>query len=190
MKEAAEIRKVAVLGCGLIGFSWGVVFARNGLNVNMYNRKSKSLHTVTHRIYDALRFLKEEGMIENAARMGEYFLKSLQQIQNDKIKEIRGRGLMIGLEFHPEAGGARQYMVVKRIAGGNLALMQKPDHVRGRLGRHGAPPSGPAARIRRPRALRAAPAAGPQGPGGRRARAHLAEPRGPEAGRHPLGGRR
>jgi acetylornithine/succinyldiaminopimelate/putrescine aminotransferase len=33
----------------------------------------------------------------------------LQQIQSPLIKEVRGRGLMIGLELFPRAGGARTY---------------------------------------------------------------------------------
>ena len=57
----------------------------------------------------ALRVLVEEGMIENAANIGAYFLEGLQQFRNPLIKEIRGKGLMIGVEFLPEAGGARQY---------------------------------------------------------------------------------
>jgi len=57
----------------------------------------------------ALKVLIEEGMIENAATMGEYFLAELQKIKQPLIKEIRGKGLFIGVEFHPEAGGARQY---------------------------------------------------------------------------------
>ena len=57
----------------------------------------------------ALKVLQEEGMIENAANMGSYFLKSLQSIADDRVAEVRGRGLLIGMEFKPEAGGARQY---------------------------------------------------------------------------------
>lgn len=57
----------------------------------------------------ALKVLIEEGMIENAAAVGAHFLAGLQRIQSPVIKEVRGRGLMIGLEFHPEAGGARAY---------------------------------------------------------------------------------
>ena len=56
----------------------------------------------------ALKVLVEEGMIENAARMGAYFKQGLEQIGGDKIKEVRGRGLMIGVEFHAAAGGARR----------------------------------------------------------------------------------
>ena len=57
----------------------------------------------------ALKVLVDEKMVENAAEMGAYFLEGLQQIDSDKIKEVRGRGLMIGIEFFPEVGGARQY---------------------------------------------------------------------------------
>ena len=57
----------------------------------------------------ALKVLVEEGMIENAAKMGDYLIDGLRQIRNPLIKEIRGKGLMIGMEFLPEAGGARSY---------------------------------------------------------------------------------
>ena len=57
----------------------------------------------------ALRVLAEENLVENADRMGAYFLEGLREINNSLIKEIRGRGLMIAVEFDPAAGGARQY---------------------------------------------------------------------------------
>jgi ornithine--oxo-acid transaminase len=57
----------------------------------------------------ALKVLVEEGMIENAALMGTYFLEGLKQINSSLIKEIRGKGLLIGLELFSEAGGARSY---------------------------------------------------------------------------------
>jgi len=67
MKKPDEFKKVAVIGCGLIGYSWGVVFSRGGLDVTMYNRKSKTLDTVRDRIKEALEFLADEGMIEAGA---------------------------------------------------------------------------------------------------------------------------
>jgi ornithine--oxo-acid transaminase len=45
-------------------------------------------------------------MIENAARMGEYFLAALRQLKNPIIREVRGKGLLIGVERVPEVGGA------------------------------------------------------------------------------------
>jgi len=75
----------------------------------------------------AMRVLVEEGMIENAARMGAYFLEGLRQIRSDKIKEIRGRGLMIGMELHPEAGGARQYS--ERLQAAGLLCKETHSHI-------------------------------------------------------------
>ncbi|MBW1720590.1 MAG: ornithine--oxo-acid transaminase [Deltaproteobacteria bacterium] len=57
----------------------------------------------------ALKVLIEENMIENAAAMGEYFLEGLRRIRSHHIKEIRGKGLLIGMELFPEAGGARRF---------------------------------------------------------------------------------
>ncbi|MBW2015931.1 MAG: ornithine--oxo-acid transaminase [Deltaproteobacteria bacterium] len=57
----------------------------------------------------ALKVLIEENMIENAAAMGEYFLEGLRRIRSPHIKEIRGKGLLIGMELFPEAGGARRF---------------------------------------------------------------------------------
>jgi ornithine--oxo-acid transaminase len=57
----------------------------------------------------ALKVLVEENMVDNAAEMGTYFLDGLRQIKNPIIKEVRGKGLMIGLELWPETGGARRY---------------------------------------------------------------------------------
>jgi ornithine--oxo-acid transaminase len=57
----------------------------------------------------ALKVLIAEKMIENAANMGNYFLKGLEGLQNSRIKEVRGKGLLIGLELLPDAGGARRY---------------------------------------------------------------------------------
>jgi len=57
----------------------------------------------------ALRVLIEEDMIANAAEMGEYFQEQLAEINSPHVKEVRGKGLMIGVELHPQAGGARRF---------------------------------------------------------------------------------
>jgi ornithine--oxo-acid transaminase len=57
----------------------------------------------------AIRVLIEEDMIGNAARMGEYLIGRLKDIRSPRIKEVRGRGLMIAVELQPDAGGARSY---------------------------------------------------------------------------------
>jgi len=57
----------------------------------------------------ALRVLVEEGMIDNAREMGDYFLKRLCEVKSPHVKEVRGLGLFIGVELHDEAGGARRF---------------------------------------------------------------------------------
>lgn len=57
----------------------------------------------------ALRVLVDEGMIENAARMGEYLMEQLAEIPSPHVKEVRGKGLLIGIELKTEAGGARRF---------------------------------------------------------------------------------
>ena len=57
----------------------------------------------------AVKVLIEEGMIENAAKMGDYLMGRLLRIESPHIKEVRGKGLMIGVELHEEAGGARRF---------------------------------------------------------------------------------
>jgi ornithine--oxo-acid transaminase len=72
----------------------------------------------------ALRVLVEENMIENAWSMGERFLAGLRALGSPLIKDIRGRGLMIGVELHPDAGGARTYC--EKLMG--LGILCKDTH--------------------------------------------------------------
>ncbi len=58
---------------------------------------------------EALKVLVEEGLIERAAELGPYFLERLQRIESEQIQEVRGKGLLIGVELKPEAGGARRF---------------------------------------------------------------------------------
>jgi ornithine--oxo-acid transaminase len=72
----------------------------------------------------ALRVLVEEGMIPNAERQGARFLAQLRSIKSPAVREVRGRGLMLAVELHPEAGGARRYCERLREAG----LLAKDTH--------------------------------------------------------------
>ena len=57
----------------------------------------------------ALEVLVEEKLPERAAEMGEYFMEGLRKIKSPHVKEIRGKGLLIGVELKHEAGGARRF---------------------------------------------------------------------------------
>ncbi len=72
----------------------------------------------------AIRVLVEENMIENSATQGAYFLEQLRGIRANAVREVRGRGLMLAVELHPEAGGARRYCEALRQRG----LLAKDTH--------------------------------------------------------------
>lgn len=57
----------------------------------------------------ALRVLVEEGLVENAARMGQRFAHGLAGFDYPSMREVRQVGLWIGIELRPEVGGARRY---------------------------------------------------------------------------------
>jgi len=73
---------------------------------------------------EALKVLVEENLIENSATLGDYFLEQLRGIRSNVIQDVRGRGLMLAVQFHPEAGGARRYVEALRQRG----LLAKDTH--------------------------------------------------------------
>jgi len=76
---------------------------------------------------EALKVIKEENLPERAATLGKYFLDQLKTIKSPHIKEVRGRGLLIGIELKPEAGGARRFCEALKEAG--LLCKETHDHV-------------------------------------------------------------
>ena len=57
----------------------------------------------------AIDVLKDENLSENAALMGEYFSDHLAEIPSKHVKEVRGKGLLIGVELKASAGGGRRF---------------------------------------------------------------------------------
>lgn len=57
----------------------------------------------------AIRVLEEEGLVERSAELGVYLVTRLREIKSKYIKEVRGRGLFVGVELHKSAGGARRF---------------------------------------------------------------------------------
>jgi ornithine--oxo-acid transaminase len=58
---------------------------------------------------EALKVLVEERLPERSAELGNYLLDRLRAIQSPHIREIRGKGLWIGIVLQPQAGGARRF---------------------------------------------------------------------------------
>jgi ornithine--oxo-acid transaminase len=73
----------------------------------------------------ALDVLIDENLSEQAEVLGRRFRDGLEAIRSDKIKEIRGAGLLNAIELTPEAGEARQYTVKLK----DLGVLAKETHV-------------------------------------------------------------
>ena len=66
-------------------------------------------------------------MVENAHAMGARFPRwPAAQINSPAVKEVRGRGLMIAIELHPQASGVRRYCDALRLRG--LLCKDTHDH--------------------------------------------------------------
>lgn len=48
----------------------------------------------------AIDAIHEDNMVENSMKMGNLFKSKISEIKTDKICDIRGRGLFLGVEFH------------------------------------------------------------------------------------------
>ncbi len=57
----------------------------------------------------ALAVIRDEKLAERSEKMGTYFMEQLAEIPSPHVKEVRGKGLLIGVELKPEAGGARRF---------------------------------------------------------------------------------
>ena len=75
---------------------------------------------------EALKVLIEEGMIENAANQGERLKAGLEAVRGKRVKEVRGRGLMVAVELDADAGGARAYCQALQARG--LLCKETHDH--------------------------------------------------------------
>lgn len=51
----------------------------------------------------SLKVLRQEKLVQNSTKMGEYFMKKLKSIKSPHIREVRGKGLWIGIELTSRA---------------------------------------------------------------------------------------
>jgi ornithine--oxo-acid transaminase len=68
--------------------------------------------------------LEDEKLVERSARLGKKFLEDLKSIQHPFIKEVRGRGLFIGVEIDPNKAQART--ICERLM--HKGLLSKETH--------------------------------------------------------------
>ena len=72
----------------------------------------------------ALEVIEDESLTERSRELGEHLLGQLRGLRSNRVREIRGRGLLVGIELEPEAGPARDYSV--RLL--ELGVLSKDTH--------------------------------------------------------------
>lgn len=75
----------------------------------------------------AIGVLREERLAERAESLGTYFIEQLAEIPSPHVREVRGKGLLIGVELKPEAGGARRFCEALQKRG--ILAKETHDHV-------------------------------------------------------------
>ena len=78
-----------------------------------------------------LDIMEEENLVENAKSIGDFLIKELKAMPYDGIKEVRGRGLMIGIEFKESIKEARTKLLFEEkvftgVAGTNTIRLLPP----------------------------------------------------------------
>jgi ornithine--oxo-acid transaminase len=57
----------------------------------------------------SLEVILEEHLVEKSRDLGAWLLEELRKLNSPRVKEVRGKGLMIGVEIRTESGTARPY---------------------------------------------------------------------------------
>lgn len=73
---------------------------------------------------EALSVLDDEKLVERSAELGEYFIESLRKINHPLIKDVRGKGLFIGVEIESDLASAR--LVCERLM--DKGILSKETH--------------------------------------------------------------
>lgn len=77
---------------------------------------------------EGLKVLEEEGLVERSAEMGAYLIGRLREVQAEVrplVRDVRGRGLWVGVDIEPSCATARD--LVERLAAGGV--LSKETHV-------------------------------------------------------------
>jgi len=75
----------------------------------------------------SLKVIRDEKLAERSAQLGEYFIEQLSEIPSPHVKEVRGKGLLIGVELKPEAQGARRFC--EALKGKGILAKETHDNV-------------------------------------------------------------
>ena len=95
------------------GFPVGGVLIKNHIKseFGMLGTTFGGNHLACTAVLAVLKTIKEEGLLKNSKELENYFREKMSKIYS--IKKIKGRGLMLGLEFEFEAAGLRKKLIFK-----------------------------------------------------------------------------
>ena len=93
--------------CIAKSFSYGLPFGFVATTQSLAEAMPKGSHGSTFAGYPVactaaakvIQYIKQHDLLSNVAIVGKYFMQQLQSIDSPVIKEVRGKGLMIGLEL-------------------------------------------------------------------------------------------
>jgi acetylornithine/LysW-gamma-L-lysine aminotransferase len=99
------------------GVPMGAVLCSDGVNVPMKSHTSTfgGNPLACAAALASLEIMEREKLPEKAKILGEYFLGELRSIKSEKIREVRGLGLMIGIELKEKAGPSAQRIIEKGV---------------------------------------------------------------------------
>ena len=74
---------------------------------------------------------EEENLVENARVVGDYLIEKLKELESEKVKDIRGRGLMIGIDLDCPHAEVRKPLIYEQhcftgCAGTNILRLLPP----------------------------------------------------------------
>lgn len=74
--------------------------------------------------------IEDDNLLRRSVELGEKIRSNLNRIKNKYgiIKEVRGRGLMIAVEFEPELNNSVAEIVKERLVEKNIILVKRPGH--------------------------------------------------------------
>jgi acetylornithine/LysW-gamma-L-lysine aminotransferase len=121
------------LMCLAKGFGGGVPFGAVMIH-EKFGEMPKRLHGSTFggnplacaAALAAIRYLEENDLPRRAAELGEYFLGRLRQLESNLVREVRGLGLMVGIELKKEASPYIEALAEEGV----LALSAGPTVIR------------------------------------------------------------
>ena len=99
------------------GIPMGAVMCNDRINVPVKSHTSTfgGNPTACAAALATIEVIEKEGLVERSRTLGEYFLQELGSIESNKIREIRGLGLMLGIELKEKAGPYVQQLMEKGI---------------------------------------------------------------------------